>query len=86
MQKAVETEAVEMCPHCMGENVFKNYSVQKNGYKVKCQHCGEEIMLCDECRHNADYKPCDWHETDNGGECYRGATKYCGYAYCDDGK
>lgn len=70
------TEAVEMCPHCMGENVFQNYDVEKSGYKVKCQHCGQEIMLCDECRNNADFKPCNWQSTATGGKCYRGTTKY----------
>lgn len=70
-----KTEAVEMCPHCMEENVFTNYDVRKEGYKVRCRHCGNEIMLCDECRHNADYHQCDWHETYEGGACYRGETK-----------
>lgn len=70
----VEPEAVEMCPHCMSENVFPDYDTKKDGYKVRCQHCGEEIMLCDECQHSDDYRPCDWRETSTGGKCYRGTT------------
>ena len=25
-------EAVEVCPHCMGENVYPNWDVEKQGY------------------------------------------------------
>lgn len=76
-----ESEAVEICPHCMCENIFPNYSVGVDGYKVKCQHCGEEIMLCDECLHSDDnpHRKCDWHDTVYGGACYRGMTFYGKY-------
>lgn len=71
------TEAVEVCPHCVSENVFPNWDVQKQGYVAKCQHCGEEIMLCDECLHADDNecRRCDWHESSDGtGHCFRGST------------
>ena len=56
-------EEVEICPYCMGENI-QRYDVEKNGYKVKCQHCGKEIMLCDACLHSEDNEEqfCDWSE------------------------
>lgn len=78
----IQTEAVECCPFCGGENVFPNWNVKKQGYIAKCQHCGEAIMLCDECRHAADNcgKRCDWHEEIHGnkalGICFRGMTKH----------
>lgn len=78
-----ESEAVEICPFCEGENVFPNYDVTNDGYVVKCQHCGEEMMLCDECLHKDDNKPCvcDWHEeikSENKieGHCFRGVTHH----------
>ena len=43
------TEAVEMCPFCGLESIFPNYDVKKSGFVATCQHCGEEMMLCDEC-------------------------------------
>ena len=63
------TEAVEVCPHCETENVFENYDVKKEGYEVTCQHCGEKIMLCDECSHAWDNLGgfCDWEN----GKCFR---------------
>lgn len=67
------TEAVEMCPHCMGENVYPGWDVEKQGYIAKCLHCGHEIMLCDECLH-ADDNPaqkCDWEDNGKGGMCFR---------------
>ena len=76
------TEAVEICPFCMGENIFPNYDVRRNGFVVTCKHCGEEIMLCDECCHleDSDSHKCDWHEVkcDRGyeGHCFRGITHH----------
>lgn len=77
------TEAVEVCPYCEGENVYPNWDVKTQGYIAKCQHCGEEIMLCDECLH-ADDNPgkfCDWHEATNlknyvESICFRGTTNH----------
>lgn len=76
----VETEAVECCPECEGENVFEDYDAKQDGYKVHCQHCGEEMMLCDECLHADDNlgQYCDWHGvkvlTGEYGVCFRGVT------------
>lgn len=62
-------EEIEICPHCMGENII-NWDVEKEGYKINCQHCGKEIMLCDACLHSDDNigGQCDWSE-DKG--CWR---------------
>lgn len=49
LDEPAETEAVEGCPFCEGENVFQNWNTAKQGYIAQCQHCGEQIMLCDEC-------------------------------------
>ena len=79
------TEAVEVCPWCCGENVFPNYDVSRNGYTVKCQNCGQEMMLCDECLHGDDnpHGYCDWHEDyhlpksdRHFGYCFRGTTRH----------
>ena len=58
------TEAIEICPFCEGENVYPGWDVKKDGYVAKCQHCGEDILLCDECTHAEDnpYGRCDWSE------------------------
>jgi transcription elongation factor Elf1 len=36
-------EEVEWCPHCESENIIQ-WDVEKNGYEIICQHCGEKIM------------------------------------------
>ena len=56
-------EEVEICPYCDGENILQ-HDVEKDGYKVKCQHCGEEIMLCDACLNSEDNEGqfCNWSE------------------------
>ncbi len=80
--KEMVSEAVEVCPWCMGENIFPGYDTKKNGFVVKCQHCGQEIMLCDECRHARDnyHGKCDWHEAKcshrTEGRCFRGITHH----------
>lgn len=77
-------EAVEVCPHCMSENVYPNWDVNEKGFVAKCNHCGKEIFLCDECiRHEDELNKnscgcdwgCDWCKTECGGMCFRGATK-----------
>lgn len=71
-------EASEICPHCMGENIYPMYDVEKDGYIAKCKHCGKEILLCDECLHSEDnpLRKCDWIETEiGGGRCFRGRTE-----------
>ena len=68
--------ASECCPHCDNENEYPMFDVFKNGYVVKCNHCGKEIFLCDECRHAEDNPNmrCDWRKTNIGGQCFRGIT------------
>ena len=67
-------EAVEVCPHCMGENTVPGW-VPSDGYRVKCSHCGESILLCDECMHALDNldRNCDWDDTT--GKCFRDYKK-----------
>lgn len=62
-------EAVENCPHCGEPSIFPLWDVEKRGYVARCQTCGKEMMLCDECLHSDDNPSmtCDW--TDNGTEC-----------------
>ena len=72
-------EAVEVCPHCEGENVYPMWDVNEKGFVVVCEHCGKEILLCDECIHHEDELNknscgCDWCETECGGKCFRGIT------------
>ena len=66
------TEAVEVCPHCMGENVYPDWDADIQGYIAVCSHCKTLIMLCDECLHAADNRGqiCDWSDED-GGTCFR---------------
>lgn len=67
-------EAVEVCPHCMGENTVPDWA-PSDGYRVKCSHCGESILLCDECMHAEDNldRNCDWDDTT--GKCFRDYKK-----------
>lgn len=67
-------EAVEICPHCMGENTVPDWA-PSDGYRVKCSHCGESILLCDECMHALDNldRNCDWD--DATGKCFRDYKK-----------
>lgn len=66
-------EEVEVCPHCMGENIIQ-WDVEKDGYQATCQHCGEKIMLCDACLHSDDNPSgkCDWDEESG---CWRKGCK-----------
>lgn len=72
------TEEVEICPYCDKENVFPMWDTEEQGFVATCQHCGEEILLCDACMHTVCYdgEPhgCDWSGTDCGGKCHRGET------------
>lgn len=67
-------EAVEVCSHCMGENTVPDWA-PSDGYRVKCRHCGESILLCDECYHALDNPKhiCDWDSTT--GRCFRDYNK-----------
>ena len=70
-------EAIEVCPHCDKENVYPMWDVDVKGFVAICNHCGKEIMLCDECMHRDDNENmhCDWCKTECGGKCFRGITK-----------
>lgn len=76
----LDWEVIEPCPFCGGENVWKNIDPVECGYVYRCQTCGEEIHLCDECEHADDFIGCDWHKLMDengktvGGECFRGKT------------
>ena len=72
--KNIQTEAVEICPHCEGENIYPNYDVGVSGYIVKCKHCGKKIFLCDECIHSEDNVGgfCDWTQGESCHFCFRG--------------
>ena len=72
-------ECVEYCPHCDSEATYPDYNPDKQGYKVRCTECGEQIMLCTECFHAPDNKEhyCDWHVSRESehyqiGKCFRG--------------
>lgn len=67
-------EVVEPCPHCGHENLWEDLNPLKCNYKTRCQTCGREIMLCDECLHSGDVMPCNWREIAGCGICYRGVT------------
>lgn len=72
-------ELVELCPFCMKENTYPDWNVDRQGFVAKCSHCGEEILLCDECHQiaieNGQSHMCDWEETETGGKCRRGEWK-----------
>ena len=70
-------ETVEFCAYCETENIYPMWDVDVRGFVVICNHCGKEIMLCDECMHRDDNEDmrCDWCETDCGGKCFRGITR-----------
>lgn len=59
----MKREEVEICPYCMNENIV-NWDVEKDGYEITCQYCGEKILLCDACLHSDDNKggQCDWND------------------------
>ena len=69
-------EVVEVCPYCGNENIYPMHNVNINGYVVHCKHCGEEILLCDECLNAEDNlgQHCNWNKTNCGGKCFRGTT------------
>ena len=69
----MKKEVVEVCPHCMRENIFKDWDIDIQGYLAKCQYCGETIRMCCSCL-NADDNPkhiCDWQD----GFCFRDEKK-----------
>jgi len=46
-------EVAEWCGECDSENCFI-WNVERDGYETVCLHCGEKLMLCDECFHSED--------------------------------
>ena len=76
LEKSFNNMVVEVCPHCMSENVMV-WDVSKNGYRAYCPVCGKPMMLCDECIHaedgmNENGSHCDWREDENGDpRCFR---------------
>lgn len=81
MKQNQETEAVETCPYCVGENTYPDKDCEQEGYIETCQHCGKEIFLCDECKHADDniQGSCGWHEEVKNGQkfgvCFRGIVR-----------
>lgn len=73
-------EVNEWCQNCEEENSIQ-WNTKEMGYVTKCTHCGEKLMLCDECQHEYDKEKdvivwkdyCDWC-ADAGGVCYRDTT------------
>lgn len=54
-------EIVECCPSCESE-VVMDWDVEKDGFKTICPHCGERLMLCDECLHDENgNQDCDYN-------------------------
>lgn len=54
-------EVTEVCPYCEAE-VTMQWNVQQNGYKAFCPHCGNRLMLCDECLHRDGGGGCDYDQ------------------------
>lgn len=46
----MENYVVEVCPYCDREIEIR-WDTKEFGYKVFCPHCGNAMMLCDECMH-----------------------------------
>ena len=69
-------EDVEVCPYCGQENVYPMWNTAEQGFIATCQHCGEEIFLCDACQHtvceDGECHDCDWRYTECGSKCHRG--------------
>lgn len=75
----MKTEVVEQCPHCDAYTVME-WDVREYGHKAFCPHCGNVMLLCDECSHEITdenpqgllYFECDWHIGQDGlGHCRR---------------
>ena len=68
-------EVIEYCGECGEDNIWEDLDPVACNYETVCQHCGEPIMLCDECYHSDDnpYHDCDWHPgiECKGGICFR---------------
>ena len=76
-----KTMIYESCPDCGCENsVFVD--CRKEGYKTKCSHCGNDLMLCNACAYDENgnhNNVCDfrWIDRENGiGTCFRRNEPY----------
>lgn len=54
-------EVIEVCPACEAE-VTMLWNVQQDGHKAFCPHCGNRLMLCDECLHREGGGRCDYDQ------------------------
>lgn len=53
----------EWCPHCESE-IEMSWDLKARGYKAYCPVCGEQLMLCDACKHGPDdafHDDCDYN-------------------------
>lgn len=41
-------QVTEVCPHCESE-VTMTWNTDADGFCAFCPHCGQRLMLCDEC-------------------------------------
>ena len=64
--KLQDTKVTELCPYCDTE-VGISWDVDKDGFKVFCPNCGEQLMLCSACKDREDL--CDWN--DEAQACHR---------------
>ena len=60
-------EVTEVCAECGRENTL-TWDVGEDGYRVFCPNCGNEMMLCDACKHAPDNEAgyCDGKADFNG--------------------
>lgn len=81
----MKREVVETCPWCEAENVME-WNIENDGYVAYCPHCGNKMMLCDECMHSDDNEcmHCDWCEDCDGGVCFRDTRPVIIETYNDD--
>lgn len=65
-------EVIETCANCERDNIME-WNVKEDGYVAFCSHCGNKMMLCDECLHAEDNPnmKCDWHNDAEMGLCFR---------------
>ena len=54
----VDEEVIELCPHCDKEARLE-LNAEKVGYKTKCPHCGNTLLLCDACHQDGNDNHCD---------------------------
>ena len=69
----MKTTVYEACAECGFENSIL-IDCATEGYQTTCSECGEDLMLCDECKHCSDPVACDfrWIDRERGiGTCQR---------------